>query len=195
MFALMRICPNRTTHMDGSPGPDDDLDQDHYTSNGNQAQTDMDLDAPQDSEFSDSSGDDISGIRTDSQRLGTPTSPGQVKTVQMPATPNRRRSKRARTNKSFGADQEDCAESDCEDPSSQEEKVVCAGPGCNAMVCHSLTHFIHKLKWDRDCKYHLSCVGLDAVPTGGWFCDTDCRKNAGQRVAPVRKRRRIVVSD
>jgi hypothetical protein len=190
--------------MDGSPRPDDDLDLDseRCTSNGNQVQADLDLDfqadldAHKDSEFSDGSGNNISGIRTESQRLGIPKSPhssGQIKTAQIPDTPNRRRSKRARTNKSFSVDHEDCAESDCEDPSSQEEKVTCAGPGCNAMVRHSLTVFIHKLKGNR--KYHLSCVGLDVLPIGGWFCDTDCRKNAGQRVAPVRKRRRVVVSD
>src|ERR1700733_15018899 len=119
--------------MDGSPRPDNNSERDRHTSNGNRAQANSDSDAHKDSGFSDSSGDDISGTRTDLQRLGTPTSPGQI---QIPATPNRRRSKRARTKKSFGVDQEDCAESDCEDPLSQEEKVMCAGPGCNAMVCH-----------------------------------------------------------
>jgi hypothetical protein len=166
--------------MGGSPGPNDGPD--FHDSGGNRTQPESDSDVHEDPEILDGSGDDIYGAR-----------PDLVQLQRTPATPNRRRSKRARTNKRFGVEEDDCAESDCEDPSSQEQKVTCAGPGCHAMVCHSLTVFIHKLS--RNHKYHLSCVGLDIVPTGGWFCDTDCRKNAGQRVAPVRKRRRIVVSD
>ena len=205
--------------MDGCPGPGDGRGRYNSSSNQTQARgqlpqrtnrssnidSDHDLDSEildmhKDLEFSDCSddeeSDEIFGPGADLQRTLTP--PGQINTdnaIQIPATPDQRRSKRVRTNKYFGANQEDCAESDCEDPLSQEEKVMCTGPGCNAMVCHSesLTVFIYKLRGNR--KYHLSCVGLDVVPTGGWFCDMDCRKNAGQRVAPVRKRRRIVVSD
>jgi hypothetical protein len=129
----------------------------------------------------------ISGQSTDLRQ--TP----EQGTLQMPITPNRRRSKRPRTNKSFGVDEDDCAESECENPSSQEDKVMCAGPGCNALVRRFLSVFECKLI--ENGKYHLSCVGLDVAPDGGWFCDVICRKNAGQRVAPIRKRRQIVVVD
>jgi hypothetical protein len=172
--------------MDGIPVPENesenrfsDVDCDYN----------LDSDARTDLEPLDrlGSGDNISGPSTDLRQ--TP----EQDTLQIPITPNRRRSKRPRTNKSFGVDEDDCAESDCEDPSSQEDKVMCAGPGCNAMVCLFLSVFECELI--ENGKYHLSCVGLDVAPDGGWFCDVVCRKNAGQRVAPVRKRRRIVVLD
>ncbi|KAF8478952.1 hypothetical protein DFH94DRAFT_34242 [Russula ochroleuca] len=85
------------------------------------------------------------------------------------------RPKRICTSKAIDADEEpeECGATDCcYDPLSEETKVRCAGPGCNA-------------------KYHLSCVGLGVMPTEAWFCDVDCRLNAGQ---PVRKRRRIGVT-
>lgn len=82
-------------------------------------------------DFLEGPGGDISDQGTDLLQAPTPMSseiPGL-------STPNRRRSKRTHTNKFFGVDQEDCAESDCDDPLSQEEKLRCAGPGCNAMIC------------------------------------------------------------
>lgn len=175
--------------MDGNPvpenvDPDNNLDADTCSESDGMHTNLENLDS---SGPSGNNADNIAGQSTDLQR--TP----EHDTLQIPITPNRRRSKRPRTNKSFGVDEDDCAESDCENPSSQEDKVMCDGPGCKAMVCHFLSIFKCKLR--ENGKYHLSCVGLDVAPDGGWFCDVVCRKNAGQRVAPVHKRRRIVVVD
>ncbi|KIK05233.1 hypothetical protein K443DRAFT_675348 [Laccaria amethystina LaAM-08-1] len=40
--------------------------------------------------------------------------------------------------------------------------------------------------------YHLTCRGLIERPGGGWFCDDECKANAGGRVVSTRKRRRRV---
>jgi hypothetical protein len=95
----------------------------------------MPIDGVTDCKLFDRSGDDMSNAGTDFQQALA--FPEPAKSPQMPesSTPNRRRSKRVRTNKIFGADQEDCAETDCDDPSSQEDKITCAGPGCNTKVC------------------------------------------------------------
>jgi hypothetical protein len=39
-------------------------------------------------------------------------------------------------------------------------------------------------------QFHLSCQGLLEKPSGGWFCDSDCRENAGFRVGKQSKKRR-----
>ena len=31
-------------------------------------------------------------------------------------------------------------------------------------------------------QYHLLCQGLVDKPVGGWFCNNECKKNAGYRV-------------
>ena len=38
----------------------------------------------------------------------------------------------------------------------------------------------------------MTCRGELSKPQGGWFCDDDCKKNAGFRVGKARKRRRKV---
>ena len=151
-------------------------------------------DMPMDSELSDGIPDEDHAPEADLQQAPS-VPPELIEVPQTPGsiTPDRRRSKRVRTNITFGADQEDCAEMDCDDPSSQEEKIKCAGPGCNANVCAFFVGLVRKLT--EDSQYHLSCVGLDAAPIGGWFCDADCRTNAGQRIAPVCKRRRVIIID
>ncbi|KAG6834209.1 hypothetical protein H0H93_011160 [Arthromyces matolae] len=42
---------------------------------------------------------------------------------------------------------------------------------------------------DNLCSYHMACRGLLEKPSGNWFCDSECRKNAGFRVAGHSKRR------
>ena len=39
-------------------------------------------------------------------------------------------------------------------------------------------------------QFHLSCQGLLEKPAGGWFCDRDCRENAGFRVGKQSKKRK-----
>lgn len=156
--------------------------------------SDEDSDIPMDPELSGGIGDDNYDSEIDLRRAPTPPEQAEVPQILGSTTPNRRRSKRVCTDKSFGVDQEDCAETDCNDPLSQEEKIRCARPGCNAKV-HAFFLVLAQNLTVEDSQYHLSCVGLDAVPTGGWFCDADCRTNAGQRIAPARKRRRIVFAD
>ena len=93
----------------GQAGSDDEIDMNHELSDGGNDNT------PTNSE-------------TNLHQNLTPLQ------IPKPNTPNQCRSKRACTNKSFGTDQEDCVELDCDDPSSHEEKIRCDGPGCNAMV-------------------------------------------------------------
>ena len=80
--------------------------------------------------------------------------------------------------------------------------MVCNDPGCETLIdnvdllrCDSLGCYlaVSQLKFStcqRDLpseliKYHLTCRGLVEKPTGGWFCDVECRRNAG---FTVRKR-------
>ena len=55
---------------------------------------------------------------------------------------------------------------------------------------------LHKCEgWPNDKRVTVSFIvpwGLFEMPTGGWFCDDECKKNAGFRVAigSGRKRRR-----
>ena len=39
----------------------------------------------------------------------------------------------------------------------------------------------------------MTCRGELSKPQGGWFCDDECKKNAGFRVGNAQKRRRKVV--
>ncbi|KAF8990459.1 hypothetical protein BDQ17DRAFT_1333445 [Cyathus striatus] len=43
----------------------------------------------------------------------------------------------------------------------EEDEMICADPEC----C--------------DFTYHLTCRGLVEIPTDNWFCDDECKKNAG----------------
>ncbi|KAI0054949.1 hypothetical protein BV25DRAFT_1816306, partial [Artomyces pyxidatus] len=51
------------------------------------------------------------------------------------------------------------------------DAVHCRGPGCTQL-------------------FHLNCIGLLSMPDDAWFCDNDCRVNAGYRTVGSRKRRR-----
>ncbi|KAF8874718.1 hypothetical protein CPB84DRAFT_1829332 [Gymnopilus junonius] len=64
-----------------------------------------------------------------------------------------------------------CNDPGCESPINESELLCCDCPGCY------LT-------------YHLSCRGLIKKPDQAWFCDNECRKNAGFKVVGPRKRRR-----
>ena len=93
------------------------------------------------------SGDDIPTDPRLSEGSGGNISNGQTNLLQEPisespeipgsSSPNQHRSKHTHANTFFGVDQleEDCVESDCDDPLSHKEKIRCAGPGCNTMVC------------------------------------------------------------
>ncbi|KDR81053.1 hypothetical protein GALMADRAFT_91766 [Galerina marginata CBS 339.88] len=64
-----------------------------------------------------------------------------------------------------------CEDDGCGADIAERDLLRCDAPGC------ALT-------------YHLSCQGLFEKPTGGWFCDDECKKNAGFRGGSGRKRRR-----
>ncbi|KAF8874313.1 hypothetical protein CPB84DRAFT_1853644 [Gymnopilus junonius] len=64
-----------------------------------------------------------------------------------------------------------CNDPGCESPINESELLCCDCPGCYLM-------------------YHLSCRGLIKKPDQAWFCDNECRKNAGFKVVGPRKRRR-----
>ncbi|KAF8875597.1 hypothetical protein CPB84DRAFT_1752637 [Gymnopilus junonius] len=53
-----------------------------------------------------------------------------------------------------------CNDPGCESPINESELLCCDCPGCYLM-------------------YHLSCRGLIKKPDQAWFCDNECRKNAG----------------
>ncbi|KAF9536886.1 hypothetical protein CPC08DRAFT_771425 [Agrocybe pediades] len=75
-----------------------------------------------------------------------------------------------------------------DDNSAQEEPHECADDGCGSVIAES-----DLLKCDApgcELTYHLSCQGLLVRPTGGWFCDDDCKKNAGFRVGSRKRRRK-----
>ncbi|KAF8811359.1 hypothetical protein BYT27DRAFT_7089776, partial [Phlegmacium glaucopus] len=64
-----------------------------------------------------------------------------------------------------------CADDGCETTIEEVDLLCCDAPGCG------LT-------------YHLTCQGLFEKPSGGWFCDDECRKNAGWRVGSRKRRRK-----
>ncbi|KAJ7187789.1 hypothetical protein C8R46DRAFT_1241005 [Mycena filopes] len=72
----------------------------------------------------------------------------------------KRVSKRMRVDSSDEEDQ-DCAANNCTE-TGELEMVECSGPACGS-------------------KFHLCCVGLKKQPDAPWFCDDECRKNAGGR--------------
>jgi hypothetical protein len=136
---LCRLFSDRVNHMGRHLGPDNEQGN-RPASRENQTQTQVKQsqknststislgsgnDTPTARELSEGRGGDISDCGTDLLQAPTSESPD----IPRPSTPNRHRLKRIYTNKFFGVDQEDCAESDCDDPLSQEEKVRCAGPG------------------------------------------------------------------
>lgn len=91
-------------------------------------------------------------------------------------------------------DSDHCAESDCED--SQRTEITCTGPACGRKVRSRPSSIcIYALTVIYVPQYHLVYVALSVVPEGGWFCDEDCRENAGFRrrgVKKTRKRARVI---
>ena len=80
-----------------------------------------------------------------------------------------------------------CNDLECETLINDGDLLRCDSPGCY-LVVSQLNFATHS----RDLpaviiQYHLTCRGLVEKPAGGWFCDDDCRRNAG---FTVRKRRR-----
>ncbi|KAF8910005.1 hypothetical protein CPB84DRAFT_1743507 [Gymnopilus junonius] len=62
-----------------------------------------------------------------------------------------------------------CNDPGCGIPIEDVNLVQCLGPGCKFV-------------------YHLTCRGLFEKPKTAWFCNDDCRKNAGFRVAAKQKK-------
>jgi hypothetical protein len=83
-----------------------------------------------------------------------------------------------------------CADDGCEASIDDESEILrCDAPGCRLTVRVSIGGFTGFLLIVNP-QYHLSCQGLFERPVGGWFCDDECKKNAGYRVGGGRKRRR-----
>ena len=81
-----------------------------------------------------------------------------------------------------------CTDEGCEASIDDENELLrCDAPGCHLTVS-VLRGFGRLLIMSP--QYHLSCQGLVDKPVGGWFCDDECKKNAGYRVGGGRKRRR-----
>ncbi|KAF8226536.1 hypothetical protein L208DRAFT_1406855 [Tricholoma matsutake] len=58
--------------------------------------------------------------------------------------------------------------------------LVCNDPGCETLVSN-----VDLLRCDSPgcyLVYHLTCHGLIEKPSGGWFCDDECKRNVGFRV-------------
>ncbi|KAF8157792.1 hypothetical protein B0H34DRAFT_428377 [Crassisporium funariophilum] len=64
-----------------------------------------------------------------------------------------------------------CADEGCEKTIEEIDLLCCSAPGCG------LT-------------YHLTCQGLFERPSGKWFCDDECKKNAGWRVGNRKRRKK-----
>ena len=64
--------------------------------------------------------------------------------------------------------------------------LCCDGPLCTEKVCISASIYTHS--WAHYFQFHLSCQGLLERLAGGWFCDSDCKENAGFRVRKWSKR-------
>lgn len=82
-----------------------------------------------------------------------------------------------------------CNDPGCETLVDEVDFLRCDSPGCYLVV--SLFHFTD-YDYQKDSpseiiQYHLTCRGLVKKPAGRWFCDDECRRNAG---FTVRKRRR-----
>ena len=83
-----------------------------------------------------------------------------------------------------------CADDGCEaDIDDENELLHCDAPGC-CLTVSVLSGFGGLNLLIMRPQYHLSCQGLFDKPVGGWFCDDECKKNAGYRVGGGRKRRR-----
>lgn len=70
--------------------------------------------------------------------------------------------------------------------------VRCHGPACGQWVSAGLLlcglYHSHNVM-----QFHQECAGLNSPQSrgGDWFCDNDCRRNAGVPVRRASKRRRI----
>lgn len=70
-----------------------------------------------------------------------------------------------------------------------DDELVCNDPGCETLVSN-----VDLLRCDSPgcyLVYHLTCRGLIEKPSGGWFCDDECKRNAGFRVGGRKRRRRV----
>jgi hypothetical protein len=90
-----------------------------------------------------------------------------------------------------------CADDDCGiEIEGTIDLLSCNAPGCqcNLTVGKEVHHDIFPLTKliILYSQYHMTCRGKLSKPQGGWFCDDECKKNAGFRVGKARKRRRKV---
>ena len=95
---------------------------------------------------------------------------------------------RLRKRRILEVDQENlCADDGCEKTIGEGDLLRCDAPGCGLTV----SYILHCYNLDLPhIQYHLTCQGLFEKPSGGWFCDDECRKNAGWQVGGQKHRRR-----
>ena len=81
-----------------------------------------------------------------------------------------------------------CADDDCGLEIESINLLLCDAPGCNLTVCKCTYIFplTSKLIIFYS-QYHMTYRGELSKPQGGWFCDDECKKNAGFRVGKARK--------
>ena len=76
--------------------------------------------------------------------------------------------------------------------------LSCNAPGCNLTVCKR-AHTIFPLVLIKliifYSQYHMACRGELSKPQGGWFCDDECKKNAGFYIRkPWKPRHKVYMS-
>ena len=76
--------------------------------------------------------------------------------------------------------------------------LSCNAPGCNLTVCKR-AHTIFPLVLSKliifYSQYHMACRGELSKPQGGWFCDDECKKNAGFHIGkPWKPRHKVYMS-
>ncbi|KAF8984378.1 hypothetical protein BDQ17DRAFT_1336227 [Cyathus striatus] len=124
----------------------------------------------EEAELSDHSDDEPNNADTENEQTGTHV---QVVTEN----PNRangetKKTRGSRQRKFQDIDNDDemiCGDPDCEEKITADELLHCNSPGCNLV-------------------YHLTYRGLVEFPKNNWFCDDECRKNAGYHVGIGQKR-------
>jgi hypothetical protein len=143
-------------------------------------------DAEDESEGDDDDDDDDDDVLDEPQHLH------EQPWSTLPTVPNpteRGQTSRLRKRRIMEADEENmCADEDCEKRIDEVDLLSCNAPGCGLTVSDStFTFSLLNLPWTQ---YHLTCQGLFEKPSGGWFCDDECKKNAGWRVGSRKRRRR-----
>ena len=86
--------------------------------------------------------------------------------------------------------------SDCELVIRDDHLLKCSELSCTEKVCLNMYYVVLKAcLLPSFIQYHLACRGLVEQPDGEWFCNDDCKENAGLRVSKgghQRKRRKVI---